>query len=344
VRVADISDQKTACRPTGREVVDTFVAGDHEARRDAMAAEEIVFEAVRAVTFGPAQTFRNLTLIPLMANHAHEADYTILDDALALGSVEIGETSEAGQVPELKVLNRGEKAVLLRDGEELIGAKQNRVLNLGILVPPQSSRTIPVSYVESGRWSRSSAHFASAPRTQYAEGRHARMQQVTDSLLASGSRESDQRAVWASIEKKMSRLGSRSDTAAMSAMYEDLKQSLEEFVSAFHAMDSQAGAVFLVNGRPAGIELFDAPATWKKLSSKLVTGYALDAIDRSSEPTGSRASMTAHAVIDAITSSQVSVFAAIGEGSDVRLTGSDVSGAALVARGRTIHVSACATV
>jgi hypothetical protein len=34
----------------------------------------------------------------------------------------------------------------------------------------------------------------------------------------------------------------------------------------------------------------------------------------------------------------------LGEGSDVRLTGSEVGGAALVARGRTIHLSAFATV
>ena len=39
-------------------------------------------------------------------------------------------------------------------------------------------------------------------------------------------------------------------------------------------------------------------------------------------------------------SSASSVFPAIGEGSDVRLTGTDVSGAALVADGRVIHLSA----
>ena len=91
-------------------------------------------------------------------------------DALALGTVQIGETSEAGRVPELRVLNHGDRAVFLLDGEELIGAKQNRVLNLSILVPPHSESTIPVSCVESGRWSRRSAHFGSAPRAHYAEG------------------------------------------------------------------------------------------------------------------------------------------------------------------------------
>ena len=151
-----------------------------------MAAES-VFDAVSAVTFGPAQTFRNLTLIPVIADDPVHADYLTLDDALGAKALRIEETSEAGTVPELRVLNDGDVAVLLLDGEELVGAKQNRVLNLSILVPPGSSITIPVSCVEHGRWSRRSARFASSPRANYPEGGAARMRQVTNSLLTSGS-------------------------------------------------------------------------------------------------------------------------------------------------------------
>ena len=308
-----------------------------------MTAAESVFEAVGAIKFGPAQVFRNLTLVPLVADEPCAADYAILDEALALGIVKIGETSEAGRVPALKVLNQGDKAVFLLDGEELVGAKQNRVLNLSILVPAHSESTIPVSCVESGRWSRRSVHFRSAPRAHYAEGRSEKMQQVTASLRATGTYGSDQGAVWASIERKMSRLGAKSDTRAMAAMYEDQQQPIEDFVSAFRVMDGQVGAMFLVNGRPGGIELFDAPATWKKLSSKLIRSYALDAIDRSKEPTMPAAPFQGSDLIAAIRSSQAAVFTAVGEGDDVRLTGTGIAAAALVARGRAIHLSAFAT-
>ena len=40
-------------------------------------------------------------------------DYTMLDEALAARTVEIGEVSEGGSVPQLKVTNRGARAVLL---------------------------------------------------------------------------------------------------------------------------------------------------------------------------------------------------------------------------------------
>jgi len=305
-----------------------------------LTATETVRDAVREVVSGRPVTFKNLTLFPLIAARERQADYLVLDEALAKGWVEITESSEAGNVPELKVVNRGDTAVLLLDGEELRGAKQNRVLNLTMLVPPHHASPIPVSCVESGRWHRVSRQFASSPHTQFAEGRAAKMQQVTSSLLSSGARRSDQSAVWSAIAEKSARLGAESDTAAMSAMYERMDHSLEDFVAAFPPADGQVGAVFLVNGRLGGLELFDAASTWRKLSPKLVRSYALDAIDRRHETGPSSASHSGRAVIDAVMASQSAVFPAVGEGEDVRLSGRDLTGAALVARDRAIHLSA----
>ena len=73
-----------------------------------MAAES-VFDAVSAITFGPAQTFRNLTLIPVIADDPVHADYLTLDEALGAKALRIEETSDAGTVPELQVLNDGER-------------------------------------------------------------------------------------------------------------------------------------------------------------------------------------------------------------------------------------------
>jgi hypothetical protein len=125
-------------------------------------------------------------------------------------------------------------------------------------------------------------------------------------------------------------------------MYERLDHSLEDFIAAFPPVERQVGAVFLVNGRLAGLELFDASSTWRKLSPKLVRSYALDAIDRKQ----AGPPVTSHDgrfLIDAVVSSQSAVFPAVGEGEDVRLGGRDVIGAALVARERAIHLSAFLT-
>ena len=61
--------------------------------------------------------------------------------------------SEGGAVPMLKAHNRGAVGVLILDGEELVGAKQNRVLNTTVYIKPGQEIVIPVSCTEAGRWS-----------------------------------------------------------------------------------------------------------------------------------------------------------------------------------------------
>lgn len=298
-------------------------------------------DAVQHATFGPASMFQNLSVVPLLNPNEREADYLTLDEALAGGWAQITEVSDAGQVSELKIVVKGDRPVLLVDGEELVGAKQNRVLNLTILVPAPSTTPIPVSCVESGRWQHRSRAFASAPRAHFAEGRAAKAKQVTSSLMGAGHRRSDQNAIWSLIAEKSARFSADSDTFAMSAVFDKVGPSLEEFVAAFPSVEHQVGAVFLINGRPAGLELFDAASTWGKLAPKLVRSYALDALDRRD---GEHAPLAdtdlSSAFASDVASSPASAFPAAGEGEDVRLTGPSIAGAALVARGRAVHVSA----
>jgi hypothetical protein len=303
-------------------------------------AVDTVIDAVRRVEFGSLTTFRNLSLLALSAADKRGADYLTLDEALERHSVRIVEVSEGGHVPELKIVNEGELSVLLLDGEELLGAKQNRIINLTILAPAHRTCVVPVSCVESGRWHHVSRGFVAAPRAQFAEGRAEKMRQVTSSLRADGSRSSDQQEVWSRIAEKSARLGAVSDTSAMSAIFDTCHVSLEEFVAAFTPVEEQVGAVFFVNGRAAGLELFDAPRLWRSLAPKLIRSYALDALDQGDNPVQSNAAAEARALIHGLVSSQASVFPAVGEGEDVRFDGVSVLGAALVASGKAIHVSA----
>ena len=64
-----------------------------------------------------------------------------------------GEVSRGGSVPELKVVNKSDRMLLILDGEELVGAKQNRIVNTTILIAGNTATVIPVSCVEQGRWS-----------------------------------------------------------------------------------------------------------------------------------------------------------------------------------------------
>jgi hypothetical protein len=242
-------------------------------------------------------------------------------------------------VPALKVVNTGDAAVFMLDGEELIGAKQNRVVNLSILVPANRETVIPVSCVESGRWRYASETFASSSSAQFAEGRAAKMRQVTRSMEMDGGRASDQAEVWSLLAEKSERLGATSETGAMSALCEKVDRPLDDLVTAFRAQPEQVGAAFAIDGRVAGLEWFDAASTWRKLAPKLLRSYALDALDsRGRRGEGGIADLPT--LLAALRTAIGTAHAAVGEGEDIRLSGARVAGAALFARGRVIHLSA----
>jgi hypothetical protein len=146
--------------------------------------------------------------------------------------------------------------------------------------------------------------------------------------------------VWRRIADKSARLNAPSDTSAMSAVFEKVDSGLDEFVGAFTPLERQVGAVFYINGRTAGLELFDAADTWRQLAAKLIRSVAVDAIDRQRRRARPSGKPVPAAFVAAIASSAASSFAAAGEGDDVRFSGSDIAAAALVARGRVIHLSA----
>jgi hypothetical protein len=105
-----------------------------------------------------------MPLFPLLASDAGEPDYMILEEAPGRGAVEITEVSHGGSVPDLKLINKSDHKLLVVEGEELVGAKRNRIVNASFLIAGQTEITIPVSCVEQGRWSYRLQKFASGEK------------------------------------------------------------------------------------------------------------------------------------------------------------------------------------
>lgn len=62
---------------------------------------------------------------------AGSPDYLMLEEALQVNLLTVTEVHEGGVVNNLRVTNRAQQAVLIVDGEELVGAKQNRIRTAG---------------------------------------------------------------------------------------------------------------------------------------------------------------------------------------------------------------------
>ena len=97
----------------------------------------VAFAALRdslsSLRIGEPQTHKGITIFPLTLPGDSGPDHLSLDDAMASGRFRVAEVSQAGSVPEIKVLNECDRPALLIDGEELLGAKQNRVVNASTL-------------------------------------------------------------------------------------------------------------------------------------------------------------------------------------------------------------------
>jgi hypothetical protein len=300
---------------------------------------DAIIAALDQLELGKPITAANLTMYPLLLPEESAPGYLTLEEALAAGLASVTEVSESGSVPELLVKNGAAKPVLILDGEELVGAKQNRIVNLTILVAAQQTLHIPVSCVEAGRWARRSREFAAAGRAHYATGRARKLAQVSYAMRETGSREADQSDVWQDIDAKSRRMKAGSATHAAAAMYERSQSKLDEFLETLEAVPRQAGAVFTINGIVAGVDVFDSPATWRKSMRKLVQSVGLDALDNAGAP-ASDATPQPEAFLSALKQAARERFPAIGVGEDVRITGDSIVGGGLVVDGKVVHLVA----
>ena len=298
----------------------------------------IINDTLAGLTLGEPLAYRNLTAFPLQGRPDNPPDYLSLKQALDDGVAEVREVSESGRVPELLFVNRATQAVLLVDGEELIGAMQNRVLNLSILVPTKTELVIPVSCVEVGRWARQRADFDVSEDIAFSELRQKKVAAVSRSMRSVGDRRADQSEVWSRIDKMRKDFRVDTPTGAMSDIFESRRDQVEGYVKGIPEQQGQLGAVFVINGKIAGLDLFEHPEIFAGISAKLVRSYAMDAIRQPANLAEVASSEVVVAFLRQIEGAKTRNYPAIGEGEDLRIEGSELLGGGLHARERLLHL------
>ncbi|MHB9129927.1 MAG: ARPP-1 family domain-containing protein [Armatimonadota bacterium] len=300
-------------------------------------------ETWQRLTFGDVQSHGALAVLPIMAELPTGPEYLTLSEALAAGTLVITEVSEGGSVPELAVLNEGDLPVLLLDGEELAGAKQNRVVNTTILLKERSKTVIPVSCVEQGRWHYASREFQDSGNVMAANLRARKGQAVSESLASSGRRASDQGEVWAGVEEMACSFQVASDTGAMRDVYAHVEHDLTALLRAFTPVPGQRGIAAFIGGRITGVEYLSQPRAFAKVFEKLLRSYALDALRLRKPGENSIDPEQARQFLATIAASAVQSYAALGYGREHRIDGTGAHGSALTVDDALIHLSLLAT-
>jgi hypothetical protein len=276
----------------------------------------------QAIQIGDPVEHRGIVIVPVYPRKDPKAEYLTLEEALPLG-FRITEIDEAGSVPELKAANPLDQAVLLYDGEELLGAKQNRILNVTVLVAARSETRIPVSCVEQGRWHTRSASFDAAPHTAYPDLRRRKAERLSAEPLAPGAAQS---AVWEEVAAKAGRHGVQSPTGAQRDIFAARENALAGLRKAFPLAAGQTGALFALDDRLC-LDYVSRPETFVRLYPKLLDGYLLDAVEHVDGASASEARLASFiATADSAPSTRQP---SAGLGDDLRLAGSGVVGSGL---------------
>ena len=295
--------------------------------------------SLKEMEIGEAQRHGSLAMHPLLAEHGDGVAYLLLGEALRAGLARVTEVSEHGHVPELKLINSADLPVLIFEGEELVGAKQNRTTNLTILAPARTTTVIPVSCVEAGRWRYATRDAQVSERMHVASARAAKAATVSDCLLHEGAPRADQTRVWHDIGCAAQTLGVHSQTRAMGDIFEAHRPRIDEYVAAFRPVERQLGALFAIAGEPAGFDLFDHGSTLRAMLPKLVRSYAVDALRSAEGDRPAADGSRARALLDAAAAANVESYPAVGVGTTVRLSAGGLVGGGLVHDERLVHLA-----
>ena len=84
--------------------------------------------------------------------------------------------------------------------------------------------------------------------------------------------------VWEEVDKQQAALGVSSKTAAMADSFEARQPMIDRYAEQFQYPEGAAGLAVAVGDKIVAVDLFDNPATCRKVWRRLLSGFILDAV------------------------------------------------------------------
>ena len=231
--------------------------------------------------YGAPVTYKNLTLIPLVATKPDAADYLALDEGMDKGLVKVSEKQQGGSVNEVVLQNRSDRPLFLMAGEVILGGKQDRVIGKDTIVPAKQTSEVAVFCVEHGRWT-------GADQASFRSGKS-----LAHNELRKKAKYESQGKVWQEVSEKNAKraTANSTDTYRQVATGESVDKAVRPYADHFKgALGKSAdgartiGYVMVLNGKIVGIERFRSPKLLAKFQDKLLRSYYVEAVDAPVEP------------------------------------------------------------
>jgi hypothetical protein len=288
-------------------------------------------------TVGEPDVSGPIAVYPVFGGSPHQ-EYTSVSRAQARFTVK--EQPGGGSVRDVVVANPTGEAVLIYEGEEVLGGQQNRTFDKSVLIGPGQSLVTPVSCVEQGRWdgSRNAEAFSSAPQTADPELRRRKARAAHRARMAGLEERADQGEVWAQVQQRSASLGVHSATGASSEAFDSHRDTLRAAASEIRLREGQVGMIFQIGERISTLDLVSRPDVMADLHGPLVQGYCLDALGRT-QPARVRGTAPAARFLRRVFGNRVFEKDGIGLGRDFRFENEHAVGAGLVCGDELIQLS-----
>jgi hypothetical protein len=244
----------------------------------------------------PMADFGGDAYVPLLArDDGRDAD--LLEEGLARGETTLREVGDGGEVGKVQLRHLGKRMLLLLDGEQIVGAKQNRVFNASFLVAPESEVELPVSCVERGRWRHDGREFSASEVTLTGTARSRKLSRVTMSALRGEGYDAHQASVWADVDTYLEQSRVVSRTSAMNDAIADKQAHTKTKLLQLAPRDGQVGVALVRDGRVVLMDLFGSARLYARAHRKVLGGMLADA-GGAREPTTSARAIVARTLGD----------------------------------------------
>ncbi len=287
------------------------------------------------VDLGRPQSFRNLTVCPLVCARSNpDVGYRLFSTVSTHTEIDVSQVQVGDVASQLNINNKGLHRYLILDGDELQTSRSRYIAAVSAMLPAEQAIIMPVHGLESGRWNHESETLRHSGRTDFASGKTQHRKRRNEDR-DSGPR----RSARVEFPARDEHSGTRRDAEGKS-VYVDNKNKLQDFLEQFLVLPSQVGAIFVVNGRVAGLDLFESETVFAALLSVLIQCYATDPIRIRLTPGIRTSNRAASDFLARVRNARLTRHPTPGEGQQFRFDGNHLIGGALVVDDRIVHLCA----
>lgn len=285
---------------------------------------------------GSPITRLNVSLFPV---YIHQIEIDVVGRS---GKLIISERTDA-EVPTIEVHNDGDHPVLLVEGETVEGGRQQRTLNVSVLVGAHSRLDLPVSCVEQGRW-HGSNEFTRGRSFAPRRVRRAKHATVEANLREGGIKATDQSQIWAAVHHELGRHHAVAATGALNEIDAVVDRSTELTAAVRDLvgrgpLPGQTGVVISHGSRVVAAELFATAQLLVEHWEPLVRAALLDAPARA---TGAASATRALRFLHRFSTGAATETAGVGLGREHHVRTTRLVGQALILNDLLVHASAFA--